>query len=96
MDEHDIEIKVLVNAKKEIIIAAEAMEKVLEANRVVAAKGKKLVEFTLKGGELQGDVSLEDLQKAIIGPSGNLRAPTLFRGKTWYVGFHPDMYAELH
>ena len=73
MDEHDIEIKVLVNAKKETIIAAEAMEKVLEANRVVAAKGKKLVEFTLKGGELQGDVSLEDLQKAIIGPSGNLR-----------------------
>lgn len=95
MDEHDVEIKAVLNAKKETIVADEAMKKVLEANKVVAAKGKKVVEFSLKGGKIQGDASVEDLQKAIIGPSGNLRAPTLFCGKTWYVGFHPDMYAEL-
>ncbi len=31
----------------------------------------------------------------ITGPSGNLRAPALRRGKVFYIGFHPAMYEEL-
>ena len=34
------------------------------------------------------------LEAAVIGPSGNLRAPTLRVGKTWLVGFHAETYAE--
>jgi len=35
------------------------------------------------------------LAKGIIGPSGNLRAPTLKIGKTLIVGFHHDVYTEV-
>ena len=34
------------------------------------------------------------LRAAVIGPSGNLRAPTLRVGKTWLVGFSEEAYAE--
>ncbi len=95
MDDHNVDIKAVVDAKKETIVADEAMRLVLKANKVFAAKGKKVVEFTLNAGKLEGDATEEDLRKAIIGPSGNLRAPTLFCGKTWVVGFHPDMYEGL-
>ena len=62
-----------------------------DATRVVVAKGKKVVEFDLKG-----DPPLEsELVKACLGPSGNLRAPAIRKGKTWMIGFHPDAYGEL-
>lgn len=35
----------------------------------------------------------EAFRKAAIGPSGNLRAPTVKSGKTWLVGFHEDAFA---
>ena len=35
----------------------------------------------------------EAFHKAAIGPSGNLRAPTVKSGKTWLVGFHEEAYA---
>jgi len=31
----------------------------------------------------------------VLGPSGNLRAPTLLVGDTVVVGFHEDVYTEL-
>lgn len=35
-----------------------------------------------------------ELEKAVIGPSGNLRAPSLRTGKTWFVGFSEDAYSQ--
>ena len=35
----------------------------------------------------------EELAKAILGPTGNLRAPALRRGKKMFVGFHPEELA---
>ena len=37
----------------------------------------------------------DDLAKGIMGPSGNLRAPTLKVGKTLLVGFHEDAYEQV-
>jgi hypothetical protein len=31
---------------------------------------------------------------AVLGPTGNLRAPTVRTGKTWLVGFNEDMYSD--
>ena len=59
------------------------------ASDVWAAKGKKIVHFNLK----KDDPTDEDLVKIMIGPSGNLRAPTLRRGMKIFVGFHDE---ELH
>ena len=31
----------------------------------------------------------------LLGPTGNLRAPTIKQGKTLYVGFNEDVYKTL-
>ena len=57
----------------------------------MVAKGKKVVTFDLRK-DLPDD---ETLLAHLLGPTGNLRAPTLRRGKTLYVGFSEDAYREL-
>ncbi len=57
--------------------------------RLLVAKGKKLVD--VKPRDLEDD----ELHKLVIGPSGNLRAPTLIRGKTVMVGYHEEGYADF-
>ena len=51
-------------------------------NELYAAKGKKVVHVNLKKTELSED----ELKKLVLGPTGNLRAPTLRKGKTLMVG----------
>lgn len=52
------------------------------------ARGKNVKHFNMK----KDDVSDDELVKLMIGPSGNLRAPTVRRGKKLFVGFHPDEF----
>jgi len=59
------------------------------ADTVYVASGKKTLVFTPDTG------SRDELVKKATGRTGNLRAPTLRRGKSLYVGFNQDMYAEL-
>ena len=37
----------------------------------------------------------ETLKRLLLGPTGNLRAPTLRKGKTLLVGFDADTYAKV-
>ena len=39
--------------------------------------------------------SKDELKKLILGPTGNLRAPTLRKGKTIMVGFDQETYEKL-
>jgi len=55
---------------------------------VVAAKGKSVVAFDMK----KAPPDDETLLAALLGPTGNLRAPTLRVGKTVLVGFNEEMY----
>ena len=55
---------------------------------VVVCKGKKVDEFK-PGGKAPADVVA-----AMLGPTGNLRAPTIRRGKTVVVGFNEDVFAD--
>lgn len=52
------------------------------------AKGKKVLTFEPK----KDTFDVEAFHKAAIGPSGNLRAPTIKTGKTWFVGFSEEAY----
>ncbi len=79
------------NASKEKIGPDAAVELVRQHARLVAAKGKKVVELDLKK-DAPAD---EDIVKLVIGPSGNLRAPTWTRGKTIVVGFNEEAYAAI-
>ena len=94
MEDHKLEVKAVTDAKKETIIAEEGLKLAAAATAIHAAKGKKLVSFKLKGGKLQDEATDDDLRKAIIGPSGNLRAPTIWVGKTMVVGFSPELYEQ--
>ena len=80
-----------VDARKRRIVRAEALKIVRAADDLYAAKGKKVVHLDLRG-EKPSDAELAAL---VIGPSGNLRAPTLRLGKTLLVGFEPTLYERV-
>lgn len=72
--------------------AADDLDEVLgDATKLVVAKGKKVVEFDLKKDRPAPD----ELAKVMLGPSGNLRAPTIRRGKTMLVGFNEELYGSV-
>jgi arsenate reductase-like glutaredoxin family protein len=55
------------------------------------AKGKKVVTFDMKR-EPPDD---ETLAAHLLGPTGNLRAPTIRKGSTLLVGFSEEAYREV-
>ena len=59
------------------------------ASRVIVAKGKKVDEFKPGGKAAKAVVD------AMLGPTGNLRAPTLKVGKTLLVGFNEEVYEDV-
>jgi arsenate reductase-like glutaredoxin family protein len=70
---------------------AEALALAKTANTIIVAKGKKHVVFDLKK-----DSPVDDTLAAhLLGPTGNLRAPTVIIGKTLYVGFNDDAWAAV-
>jgi len=78
-----------VDAKKEAFPGEAAWQVIAGAEKVYVAAGKKILEFT------PATADKELMLKKITGPSGNLRAPALRRGKIFYIGFHPEMYEML-
>ncbi len=88
-------VRETVNANKDKIEAKQGLALLQEGSKILVAKGKKVLEFKLKSGKFQGELAEEDLKKAAIGPSGRLRAPALRLGKTWVVGFNPDLYEKI-
>ena len=86
MDAHDIEAEEVTPASKRLG-KTEAKKLVQSASRVIAAKGRKVQTF--KGGKATSEVV-----NALLGPTGNLRAPILRVGKTLLVGFDEDSLSE--
>ncbi len=87
MDAKGIEAKETIPAsrklgKKDAALIAKA------AVKIFVAKGKKISEF--KGGTASAEIVT-----AMLGPTGNLRAPTLRRGKTVLVGFNEELFAKF-
>ena len=62
-----------------------------EVSKIVVAKGKKVLTFDMKK-DPPGD---DALLAALLGPTGNLRAPTIRKGMTLLVGFDEDMYRRV-
>ena len=59
-----------------------------QASKVIVAKGKKVTEFA-------GGTAGKDVVDAMLGPTGNLRAPTIRRGKTVVVGFNEEAFEKV-
>ena len=88
MEASNIEIKETVPASRKLQDTdAKAMLKA--ASLLHVAKGKKLSEF-----DVSKRVS-QDAVAAMLGPTGNLRAPTLKVGKRVIVGFNNELFSDL-
>ena len=68
---------------------ADAKALLKDASRLIVAKGKKVEEFAA------GDKTSTDAVNAMLGPTGNLRAPTARVGKTILVGFNDEVYGKI-
>ena len=78
------------NAKKTTLKEKEALE-LAELNDIYAAKGKSVVHLNMKKDKPDNAT----LTKLLLGPTGNLRAPTLRKGKTLLVGFDQETYEKV-
>jgi len=79
-----------VDARKERISPGEAVKLARSVRHLYVAKGKKLVHF-----DMQVDSPSDaELKQLLIGPSGNLRAPTARAGDRLFVGFNPEEFAN--
>lgn len=68
---------------------ADARKLAAAASRIVVAKGRKVQEFA------PGGAPDEAVLDALVGATGNLRAPLLRVGETLLVGFDADSYADV-
>ena len=84
MDAHRIEPKEVVSAAKKLG-RAEAAELVRQAAKVIVAKGNAAQEHP--GGKPSAEIV-----GALLGPTGNLRAPALRVGRSLLVGFSEEVY----
>jgi arsenate reductase-like glutaredoxin family protein len=60
-------------------------------SKLVACRGKKVEAFDLR----KARPADAELLARMIGPTGNLRAPTVRVGKTLVVGFNADAYRDV-
>lgn len=66
----------------------EALRLARTADKVVVARGQKLVTFDMRNAPPDDDT----LAAHLLGPTGYLRAPTVRTGKTLLVGFNEEAY----
>lgn len=68
-----------------------ALQLTSKVDEIYAAKGSKIVHFDLKKDKPAKD----ELLAVLLGPTGNLRAPAVIRGRKLIVGFNEEAYKEL-
>lgn len=90
LEQHDVKARTIVDASKNRQGPAEALALAKTVTTIHVARGKKVVTIDMKNPPDD-----ETLIGYLLGPSGNLRAPTLRKGKTLYVGFSEETYREL-
>jgi hypothetical protein len=78
------------DARKESKGRAAALALAKSAALVVVGKGKKVVRFDMRKAPPDDDT----LAGCLLGPTGNLKAPTLLLGDTLLVGFSEEAYRQ--
>jgi arsenate reductase-like glutaredoxin family protein len=81
----------VVDARKRPFGRAEALKLAKTADVVIAARGKNAVTFDMKNAPPDDDT----LAEHILGPTGNLKAPAIRRGKMLIVGFGQEAYRQV-
>ena len=87
MEASNIEISETIPASRKLQ-REDAAALLATAKTMVVSKGKKVTEFA--GGSKASDEALD----AMLGSTGNLRAPTAVIGEHIIVGFNEDTYSN--
>ena len=88
---HKITVAQQADAKKATIKGAAALDVLEGVDELYVAKGKKIAHVDLR----KAKPDRATLLGLLLGPTGNLRAPTLRKGKTLIVGFEEETYKKL-
>lgn len=80
-----------VDAKKQTITGGQALSVLDGVDEVHVAKGKRVVHVDLR----KDRPPRAELLGLLLGPTGNLRAPTLRKGRTLLVGFDEATYRKV-
>jgi len=79
----------IVDARKEKIDPSLAWDMIQNQPRLFIGKGKKVLAYEPDEG------NREDILKAAMGRSGNLRAPALKTGGKMLIGYNEEIYSHL-
>lgn len=84
-----MEIGEEVNAAKNTIKADSVWEVVGNADKIVVTSGKKILEYNPASDDK------DEIVAKISGRTGNLRAPALRLGNSYYIGFNEALYQQI-
>jgi hypothetical protein len=90
LEHHELEIETIVDAGKEKRGREAALALAKSAATVVVGRGKKVVTI-----DMEGPPDDDTLAGLLLGPTGNLKAPTLRKGNTLLVGFSEQAYKQV-
>ena len=85
MDAKKVVVKEEIPASRKLS-ASDAKTIAKASAKVYVAKGKKLDVFDMK------TAAISEVVEKMLGPTGNLRAPTMRVGKTTVVGFNEETF----
>jgi arsenate reductase-like glutaredoxin family protein len=88
---HKVETAAQVDARKTTLKEKEALALIAGVDEIYASKGKQVFHLDLK----KEKPDAATLKSLVLGPTGNLRAPTLRKGRTLVVGFDETTYAKF-
>ena len=88
---HKMAVTAQTDAKKATIKGDAALGVLKDVDEIYAAKGKRVVHVDLK----REKPPRAELLGLLLGPTGNLRAPSLRKGRTLIVGFDEATYKRL-
>jgi arsenate reductase-like glutaredoxin family protein len=80
-----------VDAKRATIKGDKALQVLTGVDELYVSKGKQVVHLDLR----QARPRRAELRELLLGPTGNLRAPTLRKGRTLIVGFDEATYSKV-
>jgi arsenate reductase-like glutaredoxin family protein len=88
---HKVTVTAQADAKKATIKGDAALSVLKDVDELYVAKGKRVVHVDLR----RDKPPRAELLSLLLGPTGNLRAPTLRKRRTLIVGFDEATYKDL-
>jgi arsenate reductase-like glutaredoxin family protein len=88
---HKVTVTTRADAKKATIKGDAALGVLKDVDELYVAKGKRIVHVDLR----RDKPPRAELLGLLLGPTGNLRAPTLRKKRTLIVGFDETTYKDL-